>query len=147
MPQPNPLFTLFDEIGIIGQLTRALIEARMPQGILASQFAVLNRLVRVRGGRSPLELARAFQVPKTTMTHTLAKLEKHGLIRQAPNPDDGRSKCIWLTGAGAAFRLTTIAALGPDFTALTQRIPVEDLTALLPTLTRLRQTLDDLRPG
>jgi DNA-binding MarR family transcriptional regulator len=144
-PNPNPLFQLFNEIGIIEQLSRAMIEARMPAGILTSQFAVLNHLVRVCDGRSPLELARAFQVPKTTMTHTLAVLEKLGFVRQAPNPADGRSKCIWLTAEGAAFRQTTIAALQPDFDILTRRIAVDDLTAMLPGLTRLRQTLDALR--
>jgi DNA-binding MarR family transcriptional regulator len=142
---PNPLFTLFNEIGIIEQLSRAMIEARMPHGVLASQFVVLNHLVRVKDGRSPLELARAFQVPKTTMTHTLATLEKLGFVRQEPNPADGRSKCIWLTEAGAAFRLSTIAALGPDFAALADRLPVGDLVALLPTLTRLRQVMDAMR--
>ena len=141
----NPLFQLFNEIGIIAQLSRAMVEARMPPGILTSQFAVLNHLVRVRDGRSPLELARAFQVPKTTMTHTLATLEKLGFVRQAPNPGDGRSKCIWLTEAGAAFRQTTIAALGPDFAALGERLPVDELLALLPTLTRLRQVMDARR--
>jgi DNA-binding MarR family transcriptional regulator len=144
-PSPNPLFQLFNEIAIIEQLSRAMIEAKMPHGILASQFAVLNHLVRVKDGRSPLELARAFQVPKTTMTHTLATLEKLGFVRQAPNPADGRSKCIWLTEAGAAFRQTTITALGADFGTLADRLPVSDLAAMLPTLTRLRQVLDAMR--
>jgi hypothetical protein len=34
-------------------------------------FSVLNHLMRVEDGRTPLELARAFQVPKTTLS-TLA---------------------------------------------------------------------------
>ena len=129
MPNSQNPTALFNEIGIIEQPARAMIQARMPPGILASQFAVLNHLVRVKDGRHPLDLARAFQVPKTTMTHMLAVRERRAWVRHAPNPADGRSKCIWLTEAGAAFRAATIAALAPDFANLTQ----------------LRQTMDEIR--
>jgi hypothetical protein len=60
-------FRLFNEIGIIEQLSRARFEARLPQGAPCPHFSVLNHLMRVEDGRTPLELARAFQVPKTTL--------------------------------------------------------------------------------
>ncbi len=82
-------FTLFNEVGIIGQLSGSLFERRLPDGFLVSHFSVLNHLVRLGEGKTPLDLARAFQVPKTTMTHTLAGLEGAGLIRFAPNPRTG----------------------------------------------------------
>ncbi len=74
---PPPIFALFNEIGIINQLAAALFESRLPPGVLVSHFSVLNHLIRVRDGATPLQLANAFQVPKTTMTHTLAGLETH----------------------------------------------------------------------
>jgi hypothetical protein len=61
-------FRLFNEIGIIEQLSRARFEARLPKGVLVPHFTVLNHLMRVEDGRTPLELARAFQVPKTTLS-------------------------------------------------------------------------------
>ncbi|MEM9975891.1 MAG: helix-turn-helix domain-containing protein, partial [Pseudomonadota bacterium] len=73
-------FTFFNEVGIIGQLSRTLLERHLPKGYLLPHFSVLNHLIRVRDGPTPLALARAFQVPKTSMTHTLAGLERGGLI-------------------------------------------------------------------
>ena len=84
-------FQLFNEIGIVEQLARAMFEARLPDGMLVTHFSVLNHLVRVGDGRTPLALARAFQTPKTSMTHTLAGLERHGMVDMRPNPKDNRS--------------------------------------------------------
>ena len=64
-------FGLFNEIAKIDQLSRAAMNAKLPDGFLTSHFGVLNHLMNVHDGRTPLKLARAFQVPKTTMTHTI----------------------------------------------------------------------------
>lgn len=138
-------FSLFNEIGIIEQLSRALFEARLPEGFLVSHFAVLNHLIRVEDGRTPLQLARAFQVPKTTMTHTLSVLEKHGLIAMRPNPGDGRSKCVWLTTRGRAFRDDAIAALAPDIAVFADSCPPDRIADLVPRLSEIRAILDAAR--
>ncbi len=138
-------FALFNEIGILAQLSRALFEARLPEGFLLPQFVVLNHLVRVGDGPTPLQLARAFQVPKTSMTHTLAVLERAGLVRVAPNPGDGRSKCVWITEAGRAFRESAIAGLGPDMAALEARFAGARLVPVLPVLAALRAEMDAMR--
>jgi DNA-binding MarR family transcriptional regulator len=111
------LFAFFNEVAIIGQLAGSLFERRLPEGFLVSHFGVLNHLARLGDGKTPLDLARAFQVPKTTMTHTLAG-SNGGAVRFAPNPKDGRSKCVMLTDAGRAFRDEAIARLGPDLQAI-----------------------------
>lgn len=143
------LFAVFNEIGILNQLSTAMFEARLPKGFVIGQFAVLNHLVRVRDGRTPLDLARAFQVPKTTMTHSLAVLERHGLVRLAPNPADGRSKRVWITDEGRRFRAAAIAALSPDLARIADAFPVDRLAPVLPELAALRKVLDALRdvPG
>jgi DNA-binding MarR family transcriptional regulator len=141
------LFALFNEIGIIAQLSGSLFEKRLPEGFLVSHFAVLNHLVRLGDGRTPLEIARAFQVPKTTMTHTLQGLEKAALIAFAPNPADGRSKCVMLTEAGRTFRDTAIAALGPDLARLATAIPPARIAEILPLLAEVRVWLDRERGG
>ncbi|MGB0499456.1 MAG: MarR family transcriptional regulator, partial [Rubricella sp.] len=46
-------FALFNEIGIIAQLSRALFEARLDDGITLPHFTVLNHLVRVGDGATP----------------------------------------------------------------------------------------------
>ena len=136
------LFSFFNEVAIIAQLSGSLFERRLPDGFLVSHFAVLNHLARLGDGKTPLALARAFQVPKTTMTHTLGGLEKAGLIRYAPNPRDGRSKCVMLTGAGRVFRDEAIDRIGPDRRAIAEAIPLERVAAVLPLLAEMRDWLD-----
>ena len=149
MPDPAPadLFAVFNEIGIIEQLSRAMFEARLPPGITVPHFSVVSHLVRVADGRTPVELARAFQVPKTSMTNTLAGLERRGLVEMRPNPEDGRSKRVWLTPAGRAFREEAIAALGPELAAIDEALGGARVAAMLPELARLREWLDRRRDG
>ncbi len=144
--QKNAIFfQLFNEIGIIAQLSRAMFEARLPDGLLLPHFSVLNHLIRVGDGPTPLELARAFQVPKTTMTHSLSILERHKLIVLRPNPNDKRSKQVWITTEGQDFRNQAIASLGPDIAELSKEYCIDDVQTLLPKLTELRQVMDRLR--
>lgn len=138
-------FGVLNEIGIIEQLSRTLLEARLPDGLIAPHFTVLNHLIRVRDGRTPLELARAFQVPKTSMSHTLAGLERHGLIEMRPNPEDKRSKQVWLTDQGRAVREGTIAGLSVDLADMAEILPPQDVATIMPVLTRLRIWLDRRR--
>jgi DNA-binding MarR family transcriptional regulator len=138
-------FRLFNEIGIIGQLSRSLLEARLPPGFVAAQFSVLNHLARVGDGTTPLAIAQAFQVPKNSMTHSLTVLEGAGLIEVQRNPQDGRSKLVYITAAGRRFRDDVITALAPDITRIASAFPPDVVTRLLPDLEQLRKFLDSDR--
>jgi len=140
-------FSFFNEIGIIGQLSRAMMEARLPSGMALPHFSVINHLTRLGDGKTPLALARAFQVPKTTMTHTLSGLEAHGFIEMRPNPKDRRSKCVWLTEAGIRFRDQAIECLEPDLEAFQSLFPSENLETLVPRLVEIREMMDNYREG
>jgi len=136
---------LFSEIGIINQLSTARLEAQLPEGLIAPHFMVLNHLARVGEGATPQDMSRAFQVPKTSLTHTLKVLEKRGLITLKPNPKDGRSKTVWLTDAGRALRGETIGKLAANFSQVSAALDLERLADILPALTELRKALDAAR--
>lgn len=138
-------FAFFNEIGIIAQLSRAAFEARLPDGVTLPHFSVLNHLIRVADGRTPLELARAFQVPKTSMTNTLAGLEARGFVDMRPNPRDKRSKRVWLTEDGRRFRDQAIDLLVPTMEVLAQRFPPGEIGELVPKLSEIRAFLDASR--
>lgn len=138
-------FAFFNEIGIINQFSRALFEARLPGGVTVAHFSVLNHLIRVRDGQTPLKLAGAFQVPKTTMTHTLSGLEARGLVETRRNPEDGRSKHVWLTEAGRRFRGDAIGLLRDDVDRLAREIDPEDVARALPLLESVRKAMDAAR--
>ncbi len=138
-------FAFFNEVGILHQLSRALFESRLPDGVTVAHFSVLNHLIRVRDGQTPLALARAFQVPKSTMTHTLSGLESRALIVFRPSPEDGRSKQVWLTEAGRRFRDEAIALIADDTAALARRIDTDEIARVTPTLKAVREILDAAR--
>jgi len=138
-------FSFFNEVGIIAQLSRAAMEARLPKGLTLPHFTVINHLIRVRDGQTPLTLAKAFQVPKTTMTHTLTGLLNHGLVEIRPNPEDGRSKTVWLTDAGRLFREDAIRLIDPDIAVLKDSISADRVAALLPAMAEIRAIMDAYR--
>ena len=142
---PALFFSVFNEIGIIEQLSRTLLEARLPKGLLAPHFTVINHLTRVGDGATPVQMARAFQVPKTSMTHTISVLQRHGLVEVRPNPEDRRSKQVWLTRTGRALQSEVIAALAPEFERLARGFDPDRLAQILPVLTDLRIFLDTHR--
>lgn len=140
-------FAVFTEVGILSQLASALLEAHLPDGMVTPQFAVLNHLAKRPEGQTPLALARAFQMPKTSMTHSLMILERRGLVEAAPNPADGRSKIMRITPAGTRFRADVIAAVAPDIASALEKLDLCTLDSLLPLLRHLRIVLDTARDG
>ena len=139
-------FALFNEVGIIGQLSRTMLEGHLPKGLITAHFTVLNHLTGLGDGRTPLLMAQAFQIPKTSMTHTLATLEQRELIVHRPNPKDGRSKLVFLTDEGRAAHGAAIAALSPDIAHFATLFPTEKVAQLVPALQELREILDNNRP-
>lgn len=140
-------FTFFNEVGILNQLATALFNSRLPEGVTVAHFSVLNHLIRVADGQTPLALASAFQVPKTTMTHTMAGLEARGLVEIRRNPKDGRSKQVWLTEKGRRFRDDAIGLLAGDVAALAPQIDVAAVRSATPILAEVRVALDRARDG
>lgn len=138
-------FRFFNEIGILGHLSSAVLQSRLPEGMLAAHFTVLNHLVRVRDGRSPLDMANAFQIPKTTMTHHVKVLERMGYVTQTANPDDGRYKQVWLTPKGRALCTEIVEGFSDVVEDWSGAIYPEDVRDLVQRLERIRMFLDAAR--
>ena len=138
-------FRMFNEIGIISQLSSNRLERVLPPGMSIAQFSLLNHLVRLGGAWAPSRLARAFQVTKGAMTNTLQRLEAQGLIRVAIDPDDARGKRVEITEAGRKMREKCVRATGTVMGDIIKLVPADDVGAVLPFLERLRKTLDENR--
>jgi len=147
MPDNNPhtFYEVFLETGIIAQLSRAMLEACTPDGLTQAHFTVLSHLIRVEDGRPPLAIAKAFQVPKNTMTHTLKGLNDRGLIQFSPNPEDSRSKLVYITKEGKKMHERITKALGPEFEQMASEFDLIKLKKALPALRELRVYLDKKR--
>jgi DNA-binding MarR family transcriptional regulator len=139
-------FSVFNEIGIIEQLSSNRFQRLLPEGVSLAGFTVLNHFVRLgKRDEAPVNLARAFQVTKGAMTNTLARLEALGLVQIIADPNDGRAKRVSLTARGSQVRDQAIAALAPDLQKILDKIGIETLKDTLPALKRLRAFLDESR--
>ena len=143
----DPLGNLvMTEIGIIAQLSGTLFESVLPDGMTRAQYGVLNHLLRMEQDRTIGELANSFQVRQPTMSSTVRKLEDKGLVELKHDPDDRRIRRVAITEAGRAARQAGLAALGPLYAELMQHMSEKELKAILPTLTKMRELLDERRP-
>ncbi|MCU0730934.1 MAG: MarR family transcriptional regulator [Hyphomonas sp.] len=148
-PKPGDLetlyFRLFNEIGIIAQLSASRFQRVLPHGLTVAQFSLLNHCVRLGDGWTPARLAAAFQVTRGTMTNTLQKLEAKGFIRIEADAEDARSKRVYLKSTGRAARDLALKELAPELAGLPEGFPPELAASILPALEQLRIWLDTHR--
>lgn len=79
-------------------------------GVSTGQLPILTALRD--GKRLPQkELARLARIEQPTMARTLARMERDGLVRRQPDPDDGRSSLISLSPAAEAKMAQVLAVL------------------------------------
>lgn len=140
-----PIFTLFTEIGIIGQLATTLFESALPKGMTSAQHSVLNHLVR--RGETPTigTLANAFQVTQPTMSSTVRKLEDKGLVELRPYPGDRRIRRVAITRAGEVAREAGLEAVRAISKELGPVLSQKQIDTALPILSELRAKLDAAR--
>lgn len=138
-------FALFNEIGIIAQLNRSALDKLLADDLISSHFTVLNHLCRTGDGQTPQALASAFQVAKTTMSHTISGLVKHQLIELRPNPTDGRSKLVCLTDKGRQLREETIRDITPKIAGVLDSFSDEEISDIVEKLATVRKLLDEAR--
>jgi len=138
-------FQFMTEIGIIHQLGSTVMERSLTDGLTMPQFAVLNHLVRLGDQQNPVELARAMQVTKATMSSTLGRLERKGLVSGNPDPNDGRSRRIAITAKGRKVRDRAITAVAGHIADIEKEIGIDAIENGLPLLRRIRTLLDGRR--
>jgi DNA-binding MarR family transcriptional regulator len=90
-------------------------------------------------------MANALQVTKATMTHTLNVLEKHGLVEILSNPEDYRSKLVYITKQGRQFQQKAIFALAPTLEKIGNECGIPELSASIPLLEKIRNYMDKER--
>ncbi|MEM1286444.1 MAG: MarR family transcriptional regulator [Pseudomonadota bacterium] len=145
---PRLWFRVFNEIGIINQLSVAQLERILAPHLKFADFRVLNHFIRLGGPRTPVDLARSFQVTKGTMTHTLQKMERLELIAVSPHGGDGRSKLVDITDAGRTAHAEALVGLLPEMERVIDGLDpvvVQTLKDALPAMVALRQALDKAR--
>ena len=105
-------FAVIGRIARVAQLLETKLEpVFVSHGLTAGEFDVLAALRR--GGRpyrlTPTELSKALIVTSGGMTKRLKLLEARGFVRREPEPHDGRSTAVSLTGEGKRLVERTLA--------------------------------------
>jgi len=144
-PTGDVYFRLFNEIGIINQLSSNRAERAMPHGLTMSQFSVLNHFARGLPPKSPLELANAFQVTKGAMTNTLKQLEGKEFVEIVPHETDKRSKVVSISQKGRKAHLDAQHELKEFFADFAHAFSSEEIASQLPALEKIRIWLDNNR--
>jgi DNA-binding MarR family transcriptional regulator len=83
------------------------------------------------------ELAELARVRKQTMAQAVEQLERMGYVERRANPDDRRSRLVFLTERGASVKPVTHATAGRVEERWAQLTSPEELEALRASLLRL----------
>jgi len=80
-------------------ITQVYDQVLAPTGLRTTQFSILAKLKRL-GPLTINMLARDMVMDRTTLGRNILPLERDGLIRIEPDPNDRRAKALHLTKAG-----------------------------------------------
>ncbi|WP_243075440.1 MarR family winged helix-turn-helix transcriptional regulator [Microbacterium sp. SS28] len=126
------------------QLMLARIDAVLrPFGLSFARFEMLRLLAFTRAGRMPMASAIArLQVHPTSVTNTVDRLVRDGLVVREPHPVDGRAAMLVLTDEGRALVEGATTALNAEIfeqPGLTE----DDTTELVRIIARFRKDAGD----
>ena len=126
------------------QLMLRRVEAALkPFSLSFARYEMLTLLSFTRGGALPMASASArLQVHPTSVTNTVDRLERDGLVRRQPHPTDGRATLIVLEDAGRELATRASTVLNDEvFSA--PGMDADDVTALVRILARFRRESGD----
>lgn len=110
-------------------------------GFSIGQMPVIY-LLRDGAAMSQKELARFAKIEQPSMAQMLARMERDGLIRRTPDPNDGRSQLISLTEATLKKLPAAREALDEGRDEALAGFSEDEVATLLGMLRRLNENLD-----
>ena len=126
------------------QIMLSRVESALkPFALSFARYEMLRLLAFTRAGELPMSSAIArLQVHPTSVTNTVDRLQRDGLVERAAHPTDGRATMVRLSPAGRDLAERATEALNDQ---VFEHLPVadDDLTALVSILARLRRRAGD----
>ena len=126
------------------QLMLARIDTILrPFGLSFARYEMLRLLAFTRAGRMPMASAIArLQVHPTSVTNTVDRLVRDGLLVREPHPGDGRAAMLVLTGDGRDLVERATAALNTDMFEA-PGLSEDDTAELVRIIARFRKDAGD----
>jgi DNA-binding MarR family transcriptional regulator len=124
-----------------GLASAALGRALRAHGLSPAAFNVLMILEGAGGPLCPHEIGERRLVTRGTVTGLLDSLERAGLVRRRPHPEDRRRVHVELTPAGRALLARAAPTLFAEEARIAAALPRRDREALVRLLGRLQEAL------
>lgn len=119
-------------------------DARLRElGVATAQLPVLTAL-KDGAQLSQTELARWAKVEQPTMAQMLSRMERDGLIKRQPDPNDKRSSLISLTEKAHDALPAGRAVLRQGNVDMTKGLSTEEVATLVALLRRVLSNIEDL---
>ena len=138
---------LFLDVYRLFELTGAVVDRQLRDvGIPAYLFGLLSQ-IRALAPVTPSAISQTTGIATTTLRDNIQRLVDRGLVRRAPNPDDGRSYLVEVTDKGHLLARAADPALLEAYLALERRLsrPREHYEHRLGELAAaLTETLEEL---
>lgn len=100
----NPETEFFRALGNVVRVLRARVDRALQRsGLRLGQYQVLRHLWD-NDGLTPREIADRLTVEMPTVTRTVQRMVRDGLVERQAHPDDARSVRIYLTKRGSDLR-------------------------------------------
>jgi MarR family transcriptional regulator for hemolysin len=115
---------------------RAVNGRLRPFGVTADQFVVL-RFLAEEDGLSQKDLVRLCTSDPTTIGRMLELLEDKGCVQRRPDPDDGRSRLVFLTTRGRKLCKELYDATAPIRKTFDTAVEANELQSMLDALEKL----------
>ena len=141
-PTPEPIEQARHVLSLLPVL-RQWVTARVQQAgadcdLSLRQYAALQGIRD--GACSPGELARLWHVTPAVLTGIVDRLERRGLVRREPDPDDRRRLRLALTAEGTMVSQEIERALTADLAARLATVSTRELAELGRALDLLQRT-------
>jgi DNA-binding MarR family transcriptional regulator len=146
--RPTSADVAFQLNSVAIHLVRRSRTADQQLGVPPGQLSALS-VLSFGGARTIAELAQAEQVTSPTMTRIVDGLERAGLAKRHPHPDDGRATLVRATGKGRRVMERGRQNRVELITGLLERMPPDDLATVARAAAALARSLaaSDAAPG
>jgi DNA-binding MarR family transcriptional regulator len=122
-------------------LAQALATRIAPYGVVPGQFAQLLVLFE-EDGLTQRELCDRVRIEQATMAKTLQRMQRDGLVRCDPDPDDRRRIRVYLTDQARALEPELVAAARSVNTSATDGLTDAEIASYLDLTARLVNNLE-----
>jgi DNA-binding MarR family transcriptional regulator len=147
--RPDRHTSLLFDVFVLGQRTRALVEAAMEDaGLRPDEYAAYS-VVFEMGPVTLTEMARELGMPVTTVADRVRTMVARGHLRKRPHGSDGRATTLALTPTGLRVHRKASRSFERAHRALADAMPIDEESArstiqtLVAAAERASSSLDD----